>query len=634
MIPQTETTIAHVGTATEVFDMKIAQGVEAHVLRLLTNLYSRVQAALVREYSTNARDSHIFAGKADVPIKVTLPTYEHLSLVIQDFGLGLNVNGLREVYSQYGASTKRESDEVNGVLGIGCKSALAYADQFSVEGVLGGVKTLAVVTKNSSGVGVIKILDTVTTSEPNGVKVSIPVKSEDVNRFANEAADLFKFWEKGTVLVNGAEPANVRDDKDLIWLDEDVAVRIGYSTQDTIVMGNVPYPVANHKREYRKGCTGGYQIIAWLPMNTVQFTPSREALEFTTQTQETVDTLWDYASEALAQSIERRLADLDPWDKIAACAEWGNFAPLTKSKIEARYGSYLPLGGGDVFRVYQGSARKVGALPWSAIREVGNIVLVSGFPLRSVSPLVKERLVRYTNASGVNTRNAYLLPTSANLRILQGHMEIISWDDIVAATPTVKAERAKNQGKTKYAVKHNGRLSLTAEIGEYDNDPVLFYIDLKYGAPHAAALYQQAHVVGLAERQVAKFQRLYPQAQSVHEYHNAQIKATKAALTKADGFQEAVRDFQWAFLAPLVDQVKDPALRKVLTAINTPQSEAYKAHRRISGGTYLGKIEPLPLDFAVRYPLVASRFSSNDAEECVLYINAKFQSLKSNRKAH
>ncbi len=89
--------------------MKIDENSLAHVMSLLTDLYSDPELAVIREYSTNARDSHIMAGVPHLPIKVTLPNGMSPYFKVQDFGLGMSVSDIEETYSKYGASTKRGS---------------------------------------------------------------------------------------------------------------------------------------------------------------------------------------------------------------------------------------------------------------------------------------------------------------------------------------------------------------------------------------------------------------------------------------------------------------------------------------------------------------------------------------------
>lgn len=94
---------------------------QAHLMTILRDtLYSDKILAVLREYSANAWDAHRQSGCKDIPIRVTLPTHAEPTLVIRDFGSGLSEEDLYQVYTQYGESTKRESNETVGYLGIGC----------------------------------------------------------------------------------------------------------------------------------------------------------------------------------------------------------------------------------------------------------------------------------------------------------------------------------------------------------------------------------------------------------------------------------------------------------------------------------------------------------------------------------
>ena len=43
------------------------------------------------------------------------------------------VEDIHSIYSQYGESTKRGTNAQNGMLGLGCKSALTYTNQFTMK---------------------------------------------------------------------------------------------------------------------------------------------------------------------------------------------------------------------------------------------------------------------------------------------------------------------------------------------------------------------------------------------------------------------------------------------------------------------------------------------------------------------
>lgn len=96
----------------------------SHIMTILRDtLYSDRILAVLREYSANAWDAHRMVGKADLPIKVTLPTEMDPKLTIRDFGPGLSRPDVFNVYTKYGKSTKRDTDNAVGMLGIGCLRA-------------------------------------------------------------------------------------------------------------------------------------------------------------------------------------------------------------------------------------------------------------------------------------------------------------------------------------------------------------------------------------------------------------------------------------------------------------------------------------------------------------------------------
>ena len=73
--------------------------------------------AVLREVTTNALDAHVAAGVTR-PSRST-PTELAPVLTIKDYGVGLSVEDIRNIFSQYGASTKRETNDQVGSLGLG-----------------------------------------------------------------------------------------------------------------------------------------------------------------------------------------------------------------------------------------------------------------------------------------------------------------------------------------------------------------------------------------------------------------------------------------------------------------------------------------------------------------------------------
>lgn len=286
----------------ENFEMTIDPNAMAHLMHLLTNLYSDEELACIREYSTNAWDAHIEAGTTDRPIEVSLPTKLSPNLVIKDYGVGMDVNDIANIYSRYGATTKDLTNEQNGSMGIGGKAALAYTSQFTVIGTKNGIVTTVVVSRNIDGGGSMQIIGRVKTDEPNGVEIIIPAKP--FNNIKEKAHDYFRFWKPGTVLVDGEDPsAKLRKISEHIYEFEDP----DEIDRDYVVMGNVAYPVEHGKSFSR---TGGY--VAFVSMDDderVVFTPPREALIYNTQTLKVLEMLrteyHDYIVEYVQTEIDK-----------------------------------------------------------------------------------------------------------------------------------------------------------------------------------------------------------------------------------------------------------------------------------------------------------------------------------------
>ena len=91
----------------------------AKAFKILSDgLYSNKIRAIVRELSCNALDSHIGAGKPNVPFEVHLPTVLEPWFAVRDFGLGLDGDQVTNIYTTYFESTKTDSNAFIGALGL------------------------------------------------------------------------------------------------------------------------------------------------------------------------------------------------------------------------------------------------------------------------------------------------------------------------------------------------------------------------------------------------------------------------------------------------------------------------------------------------------------------------------------
>ena len=164
-----------------------------YVASLLRNNYSNPTLAVVREISANALDANIEAG-ASRQVEVTVPSQFTPHFVVRDFGGGLSPEDIFGLYSKYGKSTKRNSNNYIGAFGIGKFAPLSYGDNFTVVSYHGGVKTSYNVFVNEDDDTKIVKLDEASTSEPNGLSVEVAIADEDVDTFREVIKNFFRFF--------------------------------------------------------------------------------------------------------------------------------------------------------------------------------------------------------------------------------------------------------------------------------------------------------------------------------------------------------------------------------------------------------------------------------------------------------
>jgi DNA topoisomerase VI subunit B len=168
----------------------------AHVFGILrSNLYSDKILAVIREYSTNAFDAHVAHNKPNLPIELTLPTVIEPTFQVRDFGKGLTEEDVFEIYSSYGASTKRNSNSYVGTLGMGSKAGFAYSPSFTITSYNGGMKKVYEAYIDETNIGTIAKVHEEATYEPTGICVKIDVRSADIRQFRDTAYNFFQYFE-------------------------------------------------------------------------------------------------------------------------------------------------------------------------------------------------------------------------------------------------------------------------------------------------------------------------------------------------------------------------------------------------------------------------------------------------------
>jgi hypothetical protein len=245
---------------------------------LSSNLYSDKPLAIVRELGCNALDSHVAAGKVDVPFKVVLPSDLHPYFEVIDYGTGLSDEQVKNIFTTYFESTKTTSNDYIGAMGLGSKSPFSYTDAFEVFARQDGVENHYTCFLNKDGAPEIFLIETLKDDPAagikfeNGVSIKVPIKAVDNHRFHQAARSAYRFFPTKPVVG-----ANVKWD----WAEDEIAFTGSNfytlrGSRHTLValMGPVAYPmdlnqlpsnehtqfIARYMRETGRGFVIQYKI--------------------------------------------------------------------------------------------------------------------------------------------------------------------------------------------------------------------------------------------------------------------------------------------------------------------------------------------------------------------------------------
>ncbi len=259
---------------------------------LSSNLYSDKPLAIVRELCCNAYDSHVAAGCADRPIEVILPTRINPQLVIKDFGTGLNHEQMIAIYTKFFESTKTESNDFVGQLGLGSKSPFSMFKTFSIEARKDGWKRVYTAYLNEEGIPTIAQMSEVEEDCENGVTVTMHVKPDDMDKFHNAAKRALMYFDPKPI-VSGSTSFATFTVKHGIggsnWKvrESDYWARM---SGPYVVQGFVVYPIDAALIKESGNLSAAARVVCdlnidfWMPIGSVDVAPSREALSYDKRT--------------------------------------------------------------------------------------------------------------------------------------------------------------------------------------------------------------------------------------------------------------------------------------------------------------------------------------------------------------
>ncbi len=279
---------------------------------LSKELYTDEIGSIIREICCNAYDSHIMAGKEEVPIKVVLPSLICDTFSVEDFGLGLSEEDVLNLYTTYFQSTKDRSNDCTGAFGLGSKTPFCYTDSFSIESNFRGVtKQYIVYVDPVKGIPAINKVSEEITLKSNGFKVSFSVKEADFSEFFKKAKDILIHFKvlpdvvgldlKEHVLKYTFGSKNFR-----------IFNKRGYDEKLLAVMGNVAYPIDPYMLPDGKSSENILRNASYLfDIGDLTVTASRDSLRYDKKTIEAIKKKADEAHDDIKKMIQENI-DLAP----------------------------------------------------------------------------------------------------------------------------------------------------------------------------------------------------------------------------------------------------------------------------------------------------------------------------------
>lgn len=615
--------------------MKFDENSIAHIMSVLTDLYSDPELAVIREYSTNARDSHIASGQTR-PIEITLPNGMSPFFKIRDFGTGISVQDISDIYSKYGASTKRNSDTQTGMLGLGCKSALTYTSQFTIVSVKNNVKVTVVVSRIEDGTGVMEIVDTVTTNEANGVEISIPVKP--ANHFLRKAVHFFSFWDEGTVLINGEQAKRVTLTKvtDSIGIGQNLG-------SDFIVMGGVPYPVeGGGLYTARRPYSDPFNVVAFVDIGAVNFTPSREALAYTKRTEATVVNLRAEVLTHLRQSAQKEIdAAATPSEAFTVFSQWQNRMGSTVIPQGTKYRDVVipaSFAFPQTYTVwhsnYSRGQIRTGYQTIDHANLHNNMIIVDYDDIK-ITPRHKEKIRQWKNVNGVSASQHFFTKDNPAAFWLTPK-QIVSW-------ATIKAVVIASAGSGTKSVPQYSTFGIDGyprKVTDLDKTKQYLYVGTRSGLNANSikgfyASFPTICIVSLSENRVEKFVRENPTSISLSRFVEKQITVVRDVLNDRDRKVLGIDTYERQTLKSMdPSRITDPDLVDAINIAKGMVSTANAvAYTKITQAARLVNIHAADLRTSsalTGYPLIGNANRGTLSQEHIyIYINAVYEHNKS-----
>lgn len=341
--PQNEAIVSNVG---EIGEFRIRNSAKAFNI-LSSGLYANKIRAIIRELSTNAVDSHVAAGKPGAPFDVHLPNQLEPYFSIRDYGTGLSHDQVTNIYTTYFESTKTDSNNFIGALGLGSKSPFSYTDNFTVTAIQNGRRGVYTAFINEQGVPSIALMMQEDTDDAPGVEVKFSVSDRyDFDKFRQEARNVYKYFSLKPVVSGNSQFTFELVDYESRDIIPGVHTYKCGGSKSVAIMGNIAYPIEVPQADQSLGdlrnmLSCGLELH--FGIGELDFQASREGLSYIPSTIEAIKRKLEAVNLALSAVIKREADAIgNLWDRAVFLSKKKEVRLWTSAVMEYAKTANLP----------------------------------------------------------------------------------------------------------------------------------------------------------------------------------------------------------------------------------------------------------------------------------------------------
>jgi len=309
-------------------------GIILDILR--TKIYTNPILAVCREISCNARDAHREVNKPGEPIIIYLPNDIEPTLKIKDFGPGISPSRMKDVFINFGASTKREDNIQLGGFGIGAKSVFAYGQSCAIETIVDGVKYQYSAYIDETNVGKMDLMRRVNTDEKNGTTIIIPIKADDFDKVTNTIMECTKHWEVRPTIKGGQGTANPEYPQMIpLYSGTDWTIYSQGQDHAVAILDGIQYRIDKYTIDYYGplGKILDSSVCMHFNVGELSLAASRDTLQYDDRTKKALEDRLKVVQAELKQQLTDRILTAPSY--VEACRSYLELKGEARSLVES-----------------------------------------------------------------------------------------------------------------------------------------------------------------------------------------------------------------------------------------------------------------------------------------------------------